>query len=161
METSPRSLVHKKPAVTLSVSSSRAAPHADEFVRKALLVSRFLRSQKKRRVKRSNLARNRRVSHTLLQEGINDGLFRREYRMSPASFYKLVDLLRGTLEPKDVSQARGDYKTYTIVIHLSSILFMVHSSTCTKAHHLLVSLSCPCNAFILIQRIPILIVLIR
>jgi hypothetical protein len=39
---------------------------------KALLVSRFLRNQKKRRVKRSNLARNRRVSHTLLQDGIND-----------------------------------------------------------------------------------------
>jgi hypothetical protein len=45
----------------------------------------------------------------LLQEGIDDGLFRVEYRMSHASFRKLVNLLREDLEPKNASRTRRDY----------------------------------------------------
>jgi hypothetical protein len=44
-----------------------------------------------------------------LQEGIDDGLFRIEYRMSPQTFNKLVNLIRDDIEPKDKSRTRKDY----------------------------------------------------
>ena len=60
----------------------------------------------------SNRPRTRRQSSMLLQEGIDDGLFRSEYRMSPESFRKLVDLVRDDLEPKDKKRNKKMRKTY-------------------------------------------------
>ena len=60
----------------------------------------------------SNRPRTRRQSSMLLQEGIDDGLFRSEYRMSPESFRKLVDLVRDDLEPKDKKRNKKMRTTY-------------------------------------------------
>jgi hypothetical protein len=68
---------------------------------------RAVPAKKRRRVNRQ---RSRRHAETLLQEGIDDGLFRSEYRMSPESFRKLVELLRGDLEPKDIKKQKKPRK---------------------------------------------------
>jgi hypothetical protein len=62
------------------------------------------RKQKRWATKRrgSNLPQSRREAKMLLQEGISDGLFRSEYRMSPESFRKLVEFVRKDLEPKNM-----------------------------------------------------------
>jgi hypothetical protein len=48
----------------------------------------------------------------LLQEGISDGLFRSEYRMSPESFRKLVEFVRKDLEPKNMRTTKRHRKDY-------------------------------------------------
>jgi hypothetical protein len=62
--------------------------------------------KKRRRRKRH---RNQWSAEMLLQEGMDDGLFRVEYRMSLQSFWKLVSLIRDDLEPKNPSKTRKDY----------------------------------------------------
>jgi hypothetical protein len=55
-----------------------------------------------------NCHHNYQISAKLLQEGINDGLFRREYWMSPRSYCKLFNLLRVDLLLKDIGRTRPD-----------------------------------------------------
>ena len=62
----------------------------------------------KKHRRRTKRHQNRRIAEMLLQEGIDDCLFRVEYRMSPESFRKLVGLIRNDLEPKDASRTRKD-----------------------------------------------------
>ena len=80
----------------------------------ALLVQwlRMEKSTKQKNRRRAKVPRNRRCAHMLLQEGIDDGLFRTEYRMSPVSFRKLVELLRDDLEPKDKKNNKKRRKDY-------------------------------------------------
>jgi hypothetical protein len=76
------------------------------FVAYRILKKKGMKKKRRRSRKRR---RNRRSAEMLLQEGIDDGLFRIEYRMSPQSFRKLVGLIRDDLEPKDASKTRKDY----------------------------------------------------
>ena len=76
----------------------------------ALVAYRIIKKKgMKKKRRRTKRRRNRRLADMLLQEGIDDGLFRVEYRMSPKSFRKLVGLIRDDLEPKDASRTRKDY----------------------------------------------------
>jgi hypothetical protein len=74
----------------------------------AFLLVRRLKRQKQQPKTRLQIdqPRRRRKAKMLLQEGINDGLFRTEYRMSHQSFKKLVELLRNDLQPKDTHQKK-------------------------------------------------------
>jgi hypothetical protein len=78
----------------------------------ALLVRRLKRRKQQPKTRlQIDQPRSRRKAKMLLQEGINDGLFRSEYRMSPQSFKKLVELLRNDLEPKDTLKKKTGRNT--------------------------------------------------
>jgi hypothetical protein len=57
------------------------------------------RKRKKAPDRRAKKSRERRDPNQLLQQSTNDGLFRREYRMTENSFFKLDFLLRDDLKP--------------------------------------------------------------
>jgi hypothetical protein len=76
------------------------------FIAHGILKNKGMKKKRKRSHRRR---RNRRFASSLLQEGIDDGLFRIEYRMSPQTFNKLVNLIRDDIEPKDKSRTRKDY----------------------------------------------------
>jgi hypothetical protein len=99
-----------------SSDESSLSDNKDEgFKRRALIaliaykIIKKKKGTKKKRKRSKNRRRTRRKSSTLLQEGMDDGLFRREYRMSPRSFHKLVNLLRADLLPKNIARTRPDY----------------------------------------------------
>jgi len=73
------------------------------------LIKKSGKKNRSHRQRRKMLHRNRQKACSLLQEGIDDGLFKQEYRMGPASFQKLVDLLRDDLRPHNTSQTRCDF----------------------------------------------------
>jgi hypothetical protein len=76
----------------------------------ALVAHRIIQKKgMKKKRHRTKRRRDRRLADMLLQEGIDEGLFRIEYRMSPESFRKLVGLVRDDLEPKDASRTRHGY----------------------------------------------------
>lgn len=94
------------------------------------------RKRKRRHAMRSvKRTRNRRSEQALRQEAIDDNLFRREFRMSPQAFDKLVDLLSDTLSPKE-SRIRPDsihpmakimmtLRFWLVVATLTNVEFMV------------------------------------
>ena len=99
-----------------SSSSSSSDDDDDEWEERrkrlclALVAYRILKKKgmKKKRHHSRRRRQNRRSAEVLLQEGVDDGLFRVEYRMSPQSFHKLVGLIRNDLEPKKGNR-RKDY----------------------------------------------------
>lgn len=93
---------------------------AAAVVTAAFIATKLVRRREKRRRRyRRRRRRHRRKAEDLLQESVDDGLFEREFRMSHASFRKLVELLKDDLSPKNIKRTRCDYIDPTSKVMMS------------------------------------------